>query len=84
MDEWVSIVTWFLYLLCFKNNWKLLLPSFTNKQMSSTIREKNEKKMKWKRKRKYNVYFDPMTWISSKQQYFIAATLPLRVANWPA
>jgi hypothetical protein len=37
---------------------------------------KQRKKMVW-----FKAYFDLMVWISSKQQYFIAATLALRVAN---
>jgi hypothetical protein len=37
---------------------------------------KQRKKMVW-----FKVYFDLMVWISSKQQYFIATTLALMVAN---
>ncbi len=56
-------------------------PSQTSKWAQQSKREKWPKKMKWKRKRRYNVYFDPMTWISSKQQYFIAATLALWISK---
>jgi hypothetical protein len=31
----------------------------------------------------FRISFDPIVWISLKQQYFIAATLSLRAANSP-
>jgi len=54
--------------------------SFHHSQTSKWTPQE-EKKWNEKRKRTYNVYFDPMTWISSKQQYFIAATLSLTVGK---
>jgi hypothetical protein len=40
---------------------------------------KQRKKMVW-----FKVYFDLMVWTSLKKQYFIAATLALRVAKCSA
>jgi hypothetical protein len=31
----------------------------------------------------FRVYFDSTEWNSSKQHYFIVATLASKVANWP-
>jgi hypothetical protein len=61
---------------------KKLLPSFINKHKSSTRGLESEKEGK-KYRVWFRVYFDPILWILSKQQYFITPTLAPRVANWP-
>ncbi len=66
------------------------------KKKSSSIIEKqaqqlNKRTEKWKEIKQKNqiceawfrVYFDSVEWNSSKQHYFIVATLASKVANWP-
>jgi len=67
---------------------KIETPSIIHKQTQNFNKRKGKwRKMKWKRSRRYKVwftvYFDPTMWISSNQQYFITTTLASRVANWP-